>query len=66
MLQAYDKLKNLFTDDGYEVALKYVEDYPINCPKDELLQTNFYCFLTIQRDFKHSSALTILQGALAK
>jgi hypothetical protein len=38
----------------------------VGSPSDELLKTNFYCYLTIQRGFKIHQNLSILQGLLAQ
>ena len=66
MLQAYDRLKEILTNQSYEAALGFVDNYPMSSPIDEMLKTNFYCYLTIQRGFKINQNLTILQNCLAQ
>jgi len=65
MLEAYNTIKDLYANSGYEAALTFVDGFAISLPRDELLKTNFYCYLTIQRNFKVSDSLTILQSCLA-
>jgi hypothetical protein len=52
MLQTYDQLKEILTNQSYEAALSFVDNYPLRLPVDEMLKTNLYCYLTIQRGFK--------------
>lgn len=64
MLQAYDRLKEILANQSYESSLSFVESLPVLTARDQLLKTNFYCFLTIQRGFKIPESLTILQSCL--
>lgn len=52
MLQAYDRLKEILANQNYESSLSFIESLPVLTPRDQMLKTNFYCFLTIQRGFK--------------
>lgn len=52
MLQSYDRLKDILANQSYESSLSFVESLPALTARDQLLKTNFYCFLTIQRGFK--------------
>lgn len=64
MLEAYHHLKATLAERGYETALEWVESQPTGSAREELLQTNLYCYLTIQRGYKASQTLTILQNTL--
>lgn len=52
MLQAYDRLKDILANQSYESSLSFIESLPVVTARDQMLKTNFYCFLTIQRGFK--------------
>lgn len=61
MLECYNHLKDTLTQQGYDQALKTVDDLPASTPSQTLLKTNLYCFLTIHCEYENSRCLTILQ-----
>ena len=66
MLATYEQLKTVFAQEGYERALNLLDQHLPDSPRQEILQTNLYCYLTIQRNYKPSKTLTILQSALGQ
>jgi hypothetical protein len=65
MLERYSSLKDTLTQQGYDQALKLVEELPARNSLEVLLKTNFYCYLTISCEHESSRCLTILQECLA-
>lgn len=66
MLEAYNSLKELYLQEGYESALAFLDAYPTLTPSQQLLKTNFYVYLLLQRNYKPSETLTLLQNCLAQ
>lgn len=65
MVEKYNQLKETLANEGYEPALKLVEELPAQNEEEVLLKTNVYCFLAIQNQGSNSRCLTILQQCLA-
>ena len=64
MIKHYDILRQKYIVDGYTEAYGYLELFEPTSEGQEILLSNFYCYITIQSEYKLPEAIIILKSCL--
>ena len=52
MIKQYDILRQKYLLHGYDSAFNYLETFHPTGEEEEILLSNFYCYISIQSEFK--------------